>query len=54
MAAFNDGIKTVYIPKDNENDLKEIDSEILESLEIKCIENYEQIFSDLFNVKKII
>ncbi len=52
MAAFNDGIKTVYIPKDNENDLKEIDSEILESLEIKCIENYEQIFSDLFNVKK--
>ena len=48
IAAYNDGIKKVYIPLSNENDLKELPKVILDNLEIKLVNNYQTIYEDLF------
>ena len=48
IAAYNDGIKKVYIPYSNENDLKELPKVILDNLEIKLVNNYQTIYEDLF------
>lgn len=49
IAAYNYGIKTVYIPYDNSNDLKELPKIILDNIDIKPVKNYDTIFNDLFN-----
>ena len=48
IAAYNDGIKKVYIPASNENDLKELPKVIIDNLEIKLVSNYQTIYEDLF------
>ena len=52
IAAYNYGIKTVYIPEDNSIDLKDIPKEIIDNLDIKLISNFEIIYNDLFNKKE--
>ncbi len=52
IAAYNYGIKKVYIPFDNEKDLKEVPKIVLDSMEIKPVKNYDTIFNDLFNKAK--
>lgn len=52
IAAYNAGIKKVYIPEDNSIDLKDIPKQIIENIEIKLVNNYDTIYNDLFNVKK--
>ena len=52
IAAYNVGIKKIYIPLDNEKDLKDIPKNVLDNLEIKAIKNYDTIFNDLFNKEK--
>ncbi len=52
ISAYNYGIKKVYIPKDNEKDLKNMPKTVLDNLEIKLIKNYDTIFNDLFNKEK--
>ena len=49
IAAYNSGIKTVYIPEDNSLDLKDIPSQIIENLDIRFVSNYDTIYNDLFN-----
>ena len=49
IAAYNSGIKTVYIPKENNIDLKEMPKQIISNLEIKLVNNFESIYNDLFN-----
>lgn len=49
IAALINNITKVYIPKDNLKDLEEIDKEILNKLEIITVENYKEIYDDLFN-----
>ncbi len=51
IAAYNNGVKTVYIPEDNGNELTVLPSQILENVEIKLVNNYEVIFNDLFKEK---
>ncbi len=48
IGAYNEGIKKVFIPKDNHNDLKELPSEVLEKLEIIEVDNYIDIYHALF------
>lgn len=48
VGAYNAGMKKVFIPKENHNDLIEVPKEILEKLEIIEVENYEEIFVNLF------
>lgn len=47
-AAYNSGIKTIYIPKDNEADLDEIPDEVKENLNIVFISNYKELYDILF------
>lgn len=48
IAAFNEGIKTIYIPQSNEKDIKLIDKDILDKIEIKLVQNYNQIYKEIF------
>ncbi len=48
IAAYNDGIKKVYIPESNSKELTDIPEQILDSLEIKLINNFDTIYNDLF------
>ncbi len=48
ISAYNEGINKVYIPNANHNDLKVIDEGILKKIEIIEVDNYLEIFNDLF------
>ena len=43
------GIKKVYIPSKNKNDVKEIPKEVKCNLEIILVSNYLEIYKDIFN-----
>ena len=49
IAAVINNITKVYIPKSNLKDLEEIDKEILNKLNIIPVNNYMEIYNDLFN-----
>jgi len=49
IAALINNITKVYIPKSNLKDLEEIDVEILNKLKIIPVDNYKEIYDDLFN-----
>ena len=49
IAAYNSGIKIVYIPEENSLELKDIPKQIIDNLEIRLVNNYEKIYNDLFN-----
>ena len=48
ISAYNNGIKTVYIPSSNQKDLFEVPAEITDKLEIKLVDNYDTIYDDIF------
>lgn len=52
IGAYNNGYKIIFIPEDNKNDLVKVPDEIKNSLEIKCVSNYEEVYNYLFNNKK--
>ena len=52
IAASVNGIKTVYIPKDNKNEVTSLDDKITSKLKIKYVDDYMEIYSDLFKEKK--
>ena len=49
IGAYNYGIKKVYIPSKNKNDVKEIPKEVKCNLEIILVSNYLEIYEDIFN-----
>lgn len=51
ISAFNNGIKKIYIPNDNQKDLFNIPDEIINNIEIKLVSDYENIYDDLFRKK---
>ena len=51
IAASVNGIKRVFLPADNKNDLEDVPSEVKEKLEITFISDYAEIFHELFNKK---
>ena len=48
IGAYNKNIKVVYIPKSNIEDLNEIPKIILDNIEIKAIENFNEIYTEFF------
>ena len=48
IAAYNAGIRKLFIPKENERDISEIPIEIASSFEIIFVDNYMEIFNNLF------
>ena len=48
IGAKRSNIKTIYLPKDNKKDLDEIDDYIKEEINFVLIDNYIEIYKDLF------
>lgn len=48
IAGFNNGIKKIFIPKQNEKDLENVDKSILDNMEIVMVSNYQEIYNALF------
>ena len=48
IGAYNNSIKTIYIPKGNKLDLNDIPLNIKEKLDIRLVDNYSEIYNDLF------
>ena len=48
IGAYNNEIKTIYIPYNNKSDLDNIPSNIKEKIDIKLVKNYDEIYKDLF------
>ena len=52
IGAYKAGIKKIYIPKKNENDIDEIPNEVKDNIEIKLVSTYKEIYDDIFFNKK--
>ena len=48
LVAINNNIKTIYVPIDNKGDVKEISKDIIKGIKIKYINNYLELYNDLF------
>ena len=48
LAAINNNVKTIYVPIDNKEDVREIPNELLKGIKIKYINNYLELYNDLF------
>ena len=48
LAAINNNVKTIYVPIDNKEDVKEVPSELLKGIKIKYINNYLELYNDIF------
>lgn len=53
IGAHRAGIRKIFLPKDNENDLDEIPEEILKEIEFIFVSNYKDIYDKLFKKAKI-
>ncbi len=53
IGAYHEGMKKVFIPKENHYDLLNVPQEILEKLEIIEVERYEEIYKEIFEKKEI-
>ncbi len=48
IAAFNSGVKTIFVPKENEVDENDIPKNVKDEIKIIYVENYSEIFDYLF------
>ena len=48
LVAINNNVKTIYVPIDNKADVKEIPKDIIKGIKIKYINNYLELYNDLF------
>ena len=48
LAAINNNVKTIYVPIDNKEDVREIPINLLKGIKIKYINNYLELYNDLF------
>ena len=48
MACKKNKITTLYIPKSNQRDIEFLDKNLKEGIDFKYIENYIEIYNDLF------
>jgi len=48
IGAYNNGINIIYLPEANKNDLEDIPPIIKEKITFKLINDYQEIFTDLF------
>ncbi len=52
IGAFNAGIHTVFLPKENKKDLDQVPEYVLDNLEIILVDNYKEIYKKLFKEDK--
>lgn len=52
FAAYKKGIKTVFIPKDNEKNLADIPEEVKKTITFIPVETYEEIYNHIFKDQK--
>lgn len=52
IGAYASGIKTIFIPKQNEADISDIPEEVRKKLNIILVETYDEIYKEIFNKKK--
>lgn len=52
IAAYNNGIKTIYLPKDNLINLKEIPEFVINDLSLVFVSKYEEVYKKLFLSRK--
>jgi len=52
IGAYKAGVKKIFIPKKNENDIDEIPNEVKNNMEIVLVSNYKEIYNDIFSSKK--
>lgn len=50
IGAYNGGIKKIFIPKENHNDLLDVPTEVLQKLEIIEVIHYQEIYEELFGI----
>ena len=48
IGAHRAGIKTIYIPKENEKDLDEIPDEVKKDIHFILVNEYEDVFNSIF------
>ena len=48
IGAYNNDIKTIYIPLENKIDLDEIPTNIKDNINIKLVKNYQEVYDELF------
>jgi ATP-dependent Lon protease len=53
IAAYNEGIKILYIPYSNKNDLEDIPKEVKEQIKFILVNDYQEIYQKIFNKKAI-
>jgi len=49
ISAYNSGIKKIYIPEENLIDIKKVPQNIVENMEIVCVNNFIDVYSDIFS-----
>ncbi len=49
ISSYNAGIKKIYIPKDNEQDLSEIPKKVLNSIEVITVSDFTEVYKQVFN-----
>ena len=52
ILAMESGINKVYVPLDNQRDILEFESIYKDKLEIVLVDNYKEIYQDLFEKTK--
>lgn len=48
LGAYREGVKTIYLPLKNKNDVKAVPKEIREKLDFIYISNYKELYKELF------
>jgi len=48
IGAYNSNVKKIFIPKANEKDLEELPKEVKEHIKIYLVDNYKDIYKELF------
>ncbi|MDR1365431.1 MAG: endopeptidase La [Holosporales bacterium] len=49
LAARRNGIKNIFIPKENEDDVKELPKVIVDDVTIKCVGNISEVLAEVFS-----
>lgn len=52
IGAYKAGIKTIFLPKKNEHDLDDVPKEVAKNMNIILVDNYSEIYNELFSKKK--
>ncbi len=49
ISAYNAGLKKVYMPMENENDLRTVPKKILKEMDVVLVNNFTEVYNDIFD-----